>query len=80
MMLAVLGLASQGLNMPTAARLGSRMLMRSASRVTGINMVDLEEAGEFGTTDFTMTFKCAHRRLPDHTHSQSQPARLLASS
>ena len=50
--------ASLGLNMPAATRLpASRMLMRSMSRFASPSMVELEEPGEFGTTDYSMTFK-----------------------
>ena len=51
-MLSFAPLMAPGLNMPM-----SRMGMRSASRVTGLRMIELEESGEFGTTDYTMTFK-----------------------
>ena len=48
-------LAASGLNTMLAA---SRMpvVMRGLRTVTP-RMLDLEEAGEFGTTDYTMTFK-----------------------
>merc|ERR1719163_517768 len=49
-------IASSGLN--GASRLpASRVMMRAASRVVSPTMLTLEEAGEFGTTDYSMTFK-----------------------
>merc|ERR1719326_2074437 len=61
MMLVALGMAASGLN--AASRLpASRMLMRGTSRVIRMDAavetaIELEEAGEFGTTDYSMTFK-----------------------
>jgi len=50
--------AASGLNgMSAATRLPASRLMRSFSRITSPRMVTLEEAGEFGTTDYSMTFK-----------------------
>ena len=51
--------AATGLNgMSAASRLpASRALLRTFSRLTTPRMLTLEEAGEFGTTDYSMTFK-----------------------
>merc|ERR1719217_727159 len=58
-MLAVLGLATTGLNVNVAgSRMVSSRLLRSVSRLAGdVRMVDLEESGDFGTKEYTMTFK-----------------------
>merc|ERR1719217_750659 len=58
-MLAVLGLATTGLNVNAAgSRVVSSRLLRSVSRLAGgVRMVDTEESGEFGTKEYTMTFK-----------------------
>ena len=56
-MLAVIGLAANGLTMPTLARLPAAASMRSMSRIADVSMLELVEAGEFGTTDYSMTFK-----------------------
>merc|ERR1719316_1872955 len=56
-MLAVIGLAANGLTMPTLARLPAAASMRTVSRAAAVKMITLEEAGEFGTTDYSMTFK-----------------------
>merc|ERR1719217_1629842 len=58
-MLAVLGLATTGLNVNAAgSRVVSSRLLRSVSRLAGgVRMVDLEESGDFGTKEYTMTFK-----------------------
>ena len=59
-MAALCFVAAMGLNGMAPSRLpASRMLMRSMSRVAGTRMaaLELEESGEFGTTDFSMTFK-----------------------
>ena len=53
---------SVGLNMQAAVRAPSsvamRMMRRNFARVAGSRMdITLEEAGEFGTTDYSMTFK-----------------------
>jgi len=56
----MLMLAPSGLNMNVArtrTAVQSAQLMRAYSRVADVSMIELEEAGEFGTTDFTMTFK-----------------------
>jgi len=59
-MLALLGLAAHGLHMQSTRLPASRML-RAFSRMRGgaLSMAEitLEEAGEFGTTDYSMTFK-----------------------
>merc|ERR1719258_187394 len=50
--------AASGLNMNIArTAVRSSQLLRSYSRVADVSMIELEEAGEFGTTDYTMTFK-----------------------
>merc|ERR1719316_985225 len=56
-MLAVIGLAANGLTMPTLARLPAAASMCSMSRIADVSMLELVEAGEFGTTDYSMTFK-----------------------
>ena len=48
--------AALGLNINVVARVNSRAV-RSFSRVVNPRMVELVEAGEFGTTDYSMTFK-----------------------
>ena len=49
-------MSATGLNI--ASRVGaSRMLLRGGARSAGLKMVDLVEEGEFGTTDYSMTFK-----------------------
>jgi len=56
----MLMLAPSGLNVNLArsrSAVQSAALMRAYSRVADISMIELEEAGEFGTTDYTMTFK-----------------------
>jgi inorganic pyrophosphatase len=56
----MLMLAPSGLNMNVArtrTAVQSAQLMRAYSRVADVSMIELEEAGEFGTTDYTMTFK-----------------------
>ena len=58
---AVLGLAAHGLHMQSATRLPASRMLRAFSRMRGgaLSMAEitLEETGEFGTTDFSMTFK-----------------------
>ena len=49
--------AALGLNGAATRLPASRMLMRSVTRFAAPRMVTLEESGEFGTTDYTMTFK-----------------------
>merc|ERR1719353_970683 len=50
--------AASGLNMNIArTAVRSSQLLRSYSRVADVSMIELEEAGEFGTTDYSMTFK-----------------------
>ena len=55
----MLMLAPSGLNMNVARSRTAvqSQLMRAYSRVADVSMIELEEAGEFGTTDYTMTFK-----------------------
>merc|ERR1719231_1894217 len=57
-MAALFVLAATGLNgMQVASRLpASRVMLRAMTRMA-IPKVELEEAGEFGTTDYSMTFK-----------------------
>merc|ERR1719261_2138816 len=58
-MIATLFLAATGLNsgMPASRFTASRVMSRAYSRVVNPRMITLEEAGEFGTTDYSMTFK-----------------------
>ena len=63
-MAALCFLAAMGLNGMAPSRLpASRMLLRSVGRVASTRMataapaLELEESGEFGTTDYSMTFK-----------------------
>merc|ERR1719326_782200 len=54
----MLALAGFGLN-SVATKLPASRMLRAAVHLRGgvTNMVELEESGEFGTTDFSMTFK-----------------------
>merc|ERR1719163_2746639 len=56
----MLMLAPSGLNMNVArsrSAVQSAALLRAYSRVADVSMIELEESGEFGTTDYSMTFK-----------------------
>jgi len=58
--LALLQISCHALNAGSLSRLpASRLALRAASRLSGGAFMDvtLEESGEFGTTDFTMSFK-----------------------
>jgi len=56
MMISTLLMASSGLNMH-ASRMGASRMAVAVSRGMAKMAIELEEAGEFGTTDYTMTFK-----------------------
>ena len=42
---------------PKIESVSTHRLVAAALRVADVSMIDLEESGEFGTTDYTMTFK-----------------------
>merc|ERR1719311_458408 len=56
-MISTLLVASSGLNMHASRMGASRMASNVVRRGMAKMAIELEEAGEFGTTDFTMTFK-----------------------
>jgi hypothetical protein len=61
-MAALFCIAASGLNGVQLSRMPASRVLRSVTRsvsrfVSSPRMVTLEESGEFGTTDFTMTFK-----------------------
>jgi inorganic pyrophosphatase len=55
MMIVALGVAASGLNV--AARAPASRMASRATRTNAVRMLELVEAGEFGTTDYSMTFK-----------------------
>ena len=54
---ALLALSASSHALNIASRVGFPRVARGFARISGISAIELEESGEFGTTDYTMTFK-----------------------